>query len=117
MVDPAWITLTTTLVSAGQDLLETTAKLVRIDWHSVNSKMSHSSFNNRYSVKAQGRQPGLSYCVTLPFSTTSKPELKRRMMRQKQKRLYSGDRVDVISSPSHHNLSWWPHKLDDIEYL
>ena len=67
MVDPAWITLTTTLVSAGQDLLETTAKLVRIDWHSVNSKMSHSSFNNRYSVKAQGRQPGLSYCVTLPF--------------------------------------------------
>ena len=63
MVDPAWITLTTTLVSAGQDLLETTAKLVRIDWHSGNSKMSHSSFNNRYSVKAQG----ISYCVTLPF--------------------------------------------------
>ena len=38
-------------------------------------------------------------------------------MSQKQRRLYSGDRVVVISSSSHHNLSWWSHKLDDIEQL
>ena len=38
-------------------------------------------------------------------------------MRQKQKRLYSGDRVDVISLASHHNLVRTPHKLGDIEHL
>ena len=38
-------------------------------------------------------------------------------MRQKQKRLYSGDRVDLISSASHHNLVRRPHKLGDIEYI